>query len=167
MPTAALVPRIREERTAAAAGTTEAKTMRTNRSIPSTTVIPELAYRDVGDAAGWLCETFGFTVRLRIANHRIQLNVGDGAMVVTELATGPGDAARGARAHSVMVRVEDVDQHHQRAAAHGAHILRAPTTYPYGERQYTVEDPGGHVWTFTQSVADVAPEEWGGESVML
>jgi uncharacterized glyoxalase superfamily protein PhnB len=36
-------------------------------------------------------------------------------------------------------------------------------TYPFGERQYTVDDPGGHRWTFTQSVADVAPEEWGGQ----
>jgi hypothetical protein len=36
--------------------------------------------------------------------------------------------------------------------------------YPYGERQYTAEDLGGHRWTFSQSIADVAPEEWGGLS---
>ena len=140
--------------------------MRTNRSIPTSTVIPELAYADVGDAAAWLCEAFGFTVRLRIANHRIQLNVGDGAMVVTELRAS-GDTVRVDRAHAVMVRVEDVDRHHDRASARGARILRAPATHPYGERQYSVEDPGGHVWTFTQSVADVAPEDWGGTAENL
>jgi len=58
--------------------------MLANRSIPNCTVIPELAYADVGEAADWLCDAFGFTVRLRIGNHRAQLNVGDGAMVVTE-----------------------------------------------------------------------------------
>jgi hypothetical protein len=42
--------------------------------------------------------------------------------------------------------------------------LRAPADYPYGERQYSVEDFAGHRWTFTQSIADVAPEEWGGKS---
>jgi uncharacterized glyoxalase superfamily protein PhnB len=36
-------------------------------------------------------------------------------------------------------------------------------THMYGERQYTVEDPGGHRWTFSQSVADVDPADWGGE----
>jgi hypothetical protein len=36
--------------------------------------------------------------------------------------------------------------------------------YPYGERQYTAEDLAGHRWTFTQAIADVAPEDWGGTS---
>ena len=31
-----------------------------------------------------------------------------------------------------------------------------------GERGYTAEDLGGHRWTFSQSIADVAPESWGG-----
>jgi hypothetical protein len=32
---------------------------------------------------------------------------------------------------------------------------------PFVERQYTVEDSRGHRWTFSQSIADVAPEAWG------
>jgi uncharacterized glyoxalase superfamily protein PhnB len=126
-------------------------------------VIPELAYPDVGEASDWLCAAFGFSVRVRIANHRVQLNVGDGAMVITEL----GGESRGDAAHSMMVRVEDVDAHCARAGRHGARILRPPTDYPYGERQYTVEDPAGHRWTFSQSIADVAPEDWGGTSGQL
>jgi hypothetical protein len=31
-------------------------------------------------------------------------------------------------------------------------------------RQYSVEECGGHVWTFSRSLADVAPEKLGGES---
>jgi uncharacterized glyoxalase superfamily protein PhnB len=64
--------------------------------MPACSVIPELAYADVGAAADWLCDTFGFTVRLRIAN----------------------------------------------------------------QRQYSVVDVGGHVWTFSQSIADVDPDSW-------
>lgn len=37
-----------------------------------------------------------------------------------------------------------------------------PTSYPYGERQYSCRDPGGHGWTFSQSIADIAPEDWRG-----
>ncbi len=133
--------------------------MLSNRSMPQSTVIPELAYPDVGEAIEWLGDAFGFTVRLRIANHRAQLNVGDGAVVLTELPVSERPVAFG---HSVMVRVEDVDRHHQHARKRGARILRPPTDYPYGERQYTVLDVGGHCWTFSESIADVAPETWGG-----
>ena len=137
--------------------------MLTNRSIPHAAVIPELAYRDVAAAVDWLCDTFGFTVRVRIANHRAQLNVGDGAVVVMEGAA----EATSAGTHRVMVRVDDVDAHHQRALSRGARVLGPPTTYPFGERQYGVVDPGGHQWVFTQSVADLAPEDWGGVSGVL
>ena len=134
--------------------------MLSNRSMPRCTVIPELAYADVGEAIDWLCDVFGFTVRLRIANHRAQLNVGDGAVVLTTLGTSklPVELA-----HAVMVRVEDVDRHHEHARARGARILRPPADYPYGERQYTVADAGGHGWTFSQSIADINPEDWGGK----
>jgi len=66
-------------------------TLLANRSIPTCTVIPEIAYPDVAEAITWLCDTFGFTLRVRIANHRAQLNVGDGAVVVKEQ---PSDQAR-------------------------------------------------------------------------
>lgn len=38
-----------------------------------------------------------------------------------------------------------------------------PTDFPYGERQYSAEDVGGHGWTFSQSIADVDPSIWGGQ----
>jgi uncharacterized glyoxalase superfamily protein PhnB len=61
-----------------------------------------------------------------------------------------------------MVRVPNVNPHHARAQKHGARIVRPPTDYLFGECQYSVEDFAGHSWTFSQSIADVAPEEWGG-----
>lgn len=137
--------------------------MLANRSMPSSTVIPVLVYDDVAEAIAWLCEAFGFTERWRAGSHRAQLAVGDGAVVVAE-RRGEGSPSRAHGCHSVMVRVEDVDAHHERARKRGAPILQTPADYPYGERQYTTEDPGGHRWSFSQSIADVAPEEWGGAS---
>jgi uncharacterized glyoxalase superfamily protein PhnB len=129
-----------------------------NRSVPGATVIPTLAYPDVEEAADWLCRAFGFRLRLRIGHHRVQLVKGDGAVIVTQ---GEG----GGLGHSVLVRVEDADAHHARAVAAGASILDEPTDHPYGERQYNAEDPAGHRWTFSQSIADVDPADWGGELV--
>ena len=131
--------------------------MISNRLIPRCTVIPELAYPDVGQAAEWLCRAFGFTLRLGIGNHRAQLNVGDCAVVVTEQSQ-TGVPARS----SVMVRVEDADSHYARACQSGARVVQPPADYPYGERQYVVEDPAGHRWCFSQSIADVDPADWGG-----
>lgn len=133
-----------------------------NRSMPPCSVIPELAYPDIAAATAWLCEAFGFTLRLRIANHRAQLTVGGCAIVLTSAPEASGRET-GDRTHAVMVRVDDVDAHYERARAYGAQVLSAPTTFPYGERQYAVIDIGGHGWTFSQSVADVDPADWGGE----
>lgn len=137
-----------------------------NRSIPRGPVIPVLAYPDVDKASAWLCEAFGFTVRLRIFRHRIQMNVGEGALVVRELRDGEAGVQMGI-GHSVMIRVEDADAHCKRAVEHGARITQEPTTYPFGERQYNAEDLAGHSWTFSQSVADVHPSDWGGTAEQL
>jgi uncharacterized glyoxalase superfamily protein PhnB len=133
-----------------------------NRSIPGCVIIPELAYDDVREAAAWLGAAFGFTLRLEIGNHRAQLAFGDGAIVVTQQSRTVAGAAV-ERRHGVMVRVADLDAHHARAAKHGAKIVRPPADHPYGERQYAAEDPGGHVWTFSQTIADSDPASWGGK----
>ena len=136
-----------------------------NRSVPKASVIPELAYEDVTEAAKWLCDAFGFTERLRIGSHRVQLVFGDGALIVIERGQGDVDQTTDVLTHAILVRVEDADSHCERAARHGARILRRPTDFPYGERQYNAEDLGGHEWTFSQSIADVDPASWGGELV--
>jgi len=62
-----------------------------NRSLHSSTMIPELPYDDVPAASEWICRAFGFKERLRIGDHRAQLVYGDGAVILTSRgATGHG-----------------------------------------------------------------------------
>jgi uncharacterized glyoxalase superfamily protein PhnB len=133
-----------------------------NRSFPPGTVIPELAYADVVVASAWLCKAFGFRERLRIGTHRVQLVFGDGAVVAIEGGTGEGGAT-----HGLLVHVDDADAHHDRAKRAGVRIVRPPADQPFGERQYTAVDLGGHRWTFSQTIADVDPASWGGTAVDL
>lgn len=110
--------------------------MKPNRSIPSATVIPVLIYPDVRAAVEWLSAAFGFAERVQIGeDHRSQLSVGDGAVIVGDVRNERRPPRPGEATHSVMVRVD------------------------------TAADPAGHHWTFSETLADVAPEEWGGISV--
>ncbi len=148
-----------------------------NRSRPPGPVVPTLVYADVGKAIDWLCRCFGFTERFRYGTDKAPagafLNVGDGGSVALTIARtgqsptwnddeqlrppGPGEVT-----HSIGVHVEDVDAHFAHAKRSGVRLLSEPTSYPFGERQYTAVDLEGHRWTFSQSVADVAVSEWGG-----
>lgn len=134
-----------------------------NRSVPPGSVIPFLVYDDVPRAIDWLTGAFGFRERLRTppdedgSVHLAQINVGEGSVMLrTRPATGDSRAT-----NSILVRHEDVDGHCERARRFGARIAREPKSTEFGERQYTAEDLEGNQWTFSQSIADVAPEEWG------
>lgn len=99
--------------------------------------------------------------------HRARLALGNGVVIVADADAEYGRAVPdrdGLRSYAVLVKVEDVDAHHDHARQRGARTLRPPADYPYGERQYSVEDLAGYEWTFTQAVADLAPEDWGGTS---
>jgi uncharacterized glyoxalase superfamily protein PhnB len=139
--------------------------LKPNRSIPPAVVIPVLVYPDVREAVAWLTEAFGFAERLRIGeNHRSQLSFGDGgALIVADVRGERRPPRPGEVAQSVMVRVEDAKTHCERAREHGAHIVMEPTDFEYGERQYAAEDFAGHRWTFSETLADVDPADWGGE----
>ncbi|MEV0136045.1 VOC family protein [Dactylosporangium sp. NPDC050688] len=140
--------------------------MKANRSVPAATVIPVLTYPDVREAVAWLSAAFGFAERVRIGEgHRAQLSFGGGAVIVADTGSSRRLPRAGEVTLAVMVRVSDAQAHCERARAHGARILMEPTDFEYGERQYQAEDPAGHQWTFSETLADVAPEEWGGESV--
>lgn len=141
--------------------------LQSNRSIPAATVIPVLVYPDVRAAVAWLTEAFGFVELVRIGEgHRSQMRIGpDGAVIVADASDDRRPPEAGPMSHLIKLRVADVDACLQRASLHGARTLQEPTDQVYGERECTVEDLAGHRWQFTQTLRDVAPEEWGGEAV--
>jgi uncharacterized glyoxalase superfamily protein PhnB len=122
-----------------------------------------LIYPDVREAVAWLEGAFGFSERVQIGeDHRSQMNAGGGAVIIGDVRGDRKPPRAREATHSVMVRVEDVNAHFERARSFGARILMEPTDFEYGERQYTAEDPVGHQWTFSETRADVHPDEWGG-----
>jgi uncharacterized glyoxalase superfamily protein PhnB len=145
----------------------EDKWMKHNRSVPPSTVIPVLPYPDVRTAVTWLTEAFGFAERVRIGeSHRAQLSIGEnGGMIVADLSGEQEPPQDGIVTHVIKVRVEDVDAQFERACAYGARVLEPLTDQVYGERECTVEDLAGHRWQFTETLRDVAPEEYGCKTV--
>ncbi len=139
-----------------------------NRSAPTATVVPILIYEDVEQAIDWLCRAFGFSERLRAERDGVighaQLTFAEGAIMLGR----QGGPYRSPQANEVTqyvhVTVPDVDRHFEQAKQCGARVVQPPTDMPFGERQYTARDHAGHWWTFSQHVADLAPEEWGAVS---
>lgn len=136
---------------------------RKNRSMPMGDVVAVLGYRDVREAVQWLTRVFGLVERLQIGMHRAQLSFGNTGIVAAQLdASAANHAGVVYQTHSILARVLDVDAHYERAASTGATIVSAPMDHPFGERQYSAIDVGGHRWTFSQTIADVDPADWGG-----
>ena len=128
-------------------------------------------YKDAVAAIDWLCNAFGFEVRLKIEEGgRIvhsELVFGDGVVMVGDELAGvekgricrsPRSVA-GGNTQNMMVYVDDVEAHCERARAAGAKIIDEPTVHDYGEdywtdRGYECEDPEGHRWWFYQRLRD-------------
>ena len=124
-----------------------------------------LFYLDASAVIDWLCQAFGFTIRIKIVGEggsieHSELELADGLIMV-----GSADVKRawsrspkslsGANTQSLMAYVDDVEGHFRHAQANGAVIVSEPTTVDYGEdywsdRGYECIDPEGHHWWFIQ-----------------
>lgn len=117
-------------------------------------VIPLLACSDIEREHDFLVAVLGFasaglertpdgTVvhgEVNAGSHRIWLHRVD----ETHDLVPPGP--RGRAGGGIVVHVSDVDAHHERVQAAGADVLGAPSDQDYGQREYGVRDPEGHVW---------------------
>lgn len=143
--------------------------MPSNQSAPSAAVVPVLVYEDATKAVEFLCRAFGFHERLRAERDGVlfhaQLVVGDGAIMLGRRGGEFVPPSAGGVSQYVHVTVEDVAAHRDQALRSGAQIVKEVADMPFGERQYTAADPEGHRWTFSQHIADVAPEQWGARFV--
>jgi uncharacterized glyoxalase superfamily protein PhnB len=131
-------------------------------------VIPMVAYEDGVAAMDWLADAFGFRERARMLGEKGRLSHGEmeagGGMIM--LAT-PSPHYHGPKRHreesdaarkwsevpyiidGVLVYVDDVVAHFERARAAGATIL-SPVEDSGEGRRYRAEDLEGHRWMFME-----------------
>jgi uncharacterized glyoxalase superfamily protein PhnB len=132
------------------------------------TITPYLLYEDVEAALDFLARAFGFQEQLRYkgpegyVNHA-EMRIGDDGVIYMG---DPGEQYRnparvGARTQMVCVNVDDVDAVFERAKAAGAEIIDEPADQDYGERRFMAHDPEGHAWSVSQTIRELAPEDWG------
>jgi uncharacterized glyoxalase superfamily protein PhnB len=126
-----------------------------------------LFYENAGAAIDWLCQAFGFEVKLKVEGEdgvivHSELVMGEGLIMVSGPRAPYGMSPRslgGANTQCLMTYVADVEAHCTRARAAGAKILVEPKTSDYGEefwsdRSYEAEDLEGHHWWFAQRLRD-------------
>jgi uncharacterized glyoxalase superfamily protein PhnB len=129
-------------------------------------------YQDAAAAIDWLCDAFGFEVRLKIEGDKgriehSELTYGEGLIMVaqeTQDAQRPWKSAmrspkslQGASTQSIMFFVDSADAHCAHARLRGASIVEELATHDYGEdhwvdRSYGALDLEEHVWWITQRV---------------
>jgi uncharacterized glyoxalase superfamily protein PhnB len=114
------------------------------------TVFPTLSYDDAQGAIDFLVEAFG-------AERHAVYGGDDGTIQHAELRFGNGivmlgtsnaemPATRGSG--GLYIAVDEPDEHHRRARAAGAEIVRELHDTEYGSRQYAAKDPEGTTWYF-------------------
>ena len=135
-------------------------------------------YQDAVKAIDWLCDAFGFDVRLRVEDDdgRIvhsELEYGDGLVMISQEGPSPERPWKasyrspaslgGAFTQSIMFFVDDVDAHCVHARSRGARVVEEPATHDYGDdywtdRSYGALDPEGHLWWITQRLRGPSPK---------
>ena len=119
-------------------------------------VIPYLLYEDAVAALDWLTITFGFRVRARddrpdgsVRHAELVLDRGGVVMLGSPGRGFRGPARLGGATQMVRVIVADVRAHRALSLSAGAEVSPLEPGPP-GWTSYSVTDPEGHQWYFTQ-----------------
>lgn len=133
-------------------------------AIEFTDIVPVLVYRDIRTAHDFLVKVLGFT------SGGLEED-GDGNVVHGEVRAGMGriwlhrvvddfgltsPAIAGHATGHLVIHVADVDAHYQQVRATGATVDSEPRDEDYGQREYGVRDPEGHLWGFATPFAKPA-----------
>jgi PhnB protein len=128
-------------------------------------VTPYLMVRDANRALAFYAQAFGARELMRFPTPdgkvaHAEIMIGDShVMLADETGEFAGPQTLGGAGVSLMLYVDDVDATFARAIAAGASERRAVADQFYGDRNGTLADPFGHVWTIATHVEDVSAEE--------
>ena len=128
-------------------------------------VTPYLMVRDANRALAFYAQAFGARELMRLPTPdgkvaHAEVMIGDShVMLADESREFPGPQTLNGVGVSLMLYVDDVDATFARAIAAGATERRAVADHFYGDRNGTLADPFGHVWTIATHVEDVSVEE--------
>jgi len=135
-----------------------------NRSVPTDSVLPHIAYRNLEEAIVWLTNAFGFEEHYRYGEppNGAQMRAGNAWIMLKQARVGqaiPKELGFGTQ--SLTIFVEDIGSHFEKAKSARVHLLEDLHETVYGELQYAVEDLDGHHWLFSRHAKNVGPENWG------
>jgi uncharacterized glyoxalase superfamily protein PhnB len=123
-------------------------------------VIPYLLYADAGAAMDWLVATFGFTARVRdtrpdgnVRHGELRLDRGGIIMVGSAGPDFQGPGRLGGVTQLVRITVTGLKAHRDRTKAAFAEASEIQARPP-GWQSYSVHDPEGHQWYFTEFTSE-------------
>jgi uncharacterized glyoxalase superfamily protein PhnB len=137
-------------------------------------IVASVFYEDPLAAMAWLRAAFGFetTTLLTDANGKVahaEMAFRDcpvtiagefgGALLGGVQMQSPRNLGGNSSQFLRVELAEGIDAHCEQARAAGARITAEPQTQFYGARVYRALDLEGHVWNFTQTVAQPSAEE--------
>jgi PhnB protein len=141
------------------------------KPIPDTyrRVTPSLIVKGAATALEFYADVFQTTERMRFPGPggtvaHAEIEIGDSVVMVEDEAPELGTKAPPSGGivgspSSLFIYVEDVDAVVGRAVKLGAELRRPPQNQFYGDRDGSIVDPFGHVWTIATHIEDVEPEE--------
>ncbi len=108
-----------------------------NRSVPISTMLAHLCYRDISEACSWLTRVFGFTEYYRCGQplSGIQMYLGDAHIMLTGPREGRSDspAKLGYGTQMLTIFVPDVEAHYANAKQQGGTTWEELQETVYGE----------------------------------
>ena len=128
--------------------------------------------RDPARQIDWLCTALGFALRLKVEDDdggikHSELTLGDDGLIMVGPESGGAQRrfdtsllsplSAGCNTQNLMLYVDDVDAHCERARAAGARVVAEPELHDYGDgywadRSYGCIDPEGHLWWISQRI---------------
>ena len=128
---------------------------------------PYLICKGAARAIDFYKQAFGATELMRFPGPggsigHAEIKIGDSPMMLADEMPQMGyrsPASLGGSPVSIMLYVQDVDKVVNQAVKAGAKLERPVADQFYGDRNGTIQDPFGHVWTIGTHKEDVSPEE--------